>query len=312
MTDTSTNDQSPLTGGAAAGAGPAWILSGFADEAGGTIQEQIRTLRKAGMSWVDLRNVEGHNIASLPEQEAHKVHTRLQDAGIRVGMLGSPIGKIDISDDFGPDLDRLRHLGRLKPILDCSRVRIFSYYNTKGRSLDQWRTEALDRLGQLKDLAGQLGLVLFHENERHIFGEGCEQVLQIVAHLRDSEPDGTFKAIFDFDNYNQAGENVWETWLKLRDQTDAFHLKDSDSKNQHVPLGQGAGFAREILADAATRGWTGILSLEPHLARSPAVLATGPSGQANQALKEMTAQEVWQVAARAARDVLEKINAPLE
>ena len=123
-----------------------------------------------------------------------------------------------------------------------------------------------------------LGLVLYHENERHIFGDRLPGVKVIADELRGGSGDGPFRIIFDFDNFNQTGDDVWRNWLELRDQTDGFHVKDSDPNNQHVPAGRGVGKIREILSDALGRGWQGPLTLEPHLAHSAAVLATGPHG----------------------------------
>src|SRR5690554_411081 len=105
-------------------------------------------------------------------------------------MYGSPIGKIDLADDLQIDLDKLDHLGKLKDIFGCDAVRIFSFYNRK-KQADKatWQREAVDRLNRLRDRAGQLGLVLFHENESDIFGDHPEDVLRL-AELRDGQ---TFK-----------------------------------------------------------------------------------------------------------------------
>lgn len=282
-----------------------WTLSAFADEADPQIDEQIRALQQAGFRWIDPRSVGEHNIAALPEDEAGRVREKLDAAGIGVCMFGSPIGKIDIADDFAIDLAKLEHLGKLKPILGCDKVRIFSYWNKQGADEDAWRLESLRRLEQLKQRAGELGLELYHENEKHIFGDTCDRV-EIIA---DALHGDNFKLIFDFDNYNQCGDDVWDNWLRLRDRTDAFHLKDSTAENMHVPIGQGNGKAREILADALSRGWSGPLALEPHLKRSAAVVATGPSGQSNEAIKDMGTFDAFQVGASAAREVLDAVGA---
>jgi sugar phosphate isomerase/epimerase len=183
-------------------------------------------------------------------------------------------------------------------------VRIFSYYNAQGRSRDEWQSESLNRLKRLRDEASRLGLVLYHENERHIFGDLCADVQTIARELRDS-PDGVFRLIFDFDNYNQSGEDVWQNWLALRDMTDAIHLKDSRD-NQHTPVGQGTGRVREILEDAANSNWRGPMSIEPHLQHSAAIMATGPSGTANQQFANMTQAESFALACRAATDLLKQ------
>lgn len=287
---------------------PPWTLSAFADEAAADVDAQIAACHRSGLTHVDLRNVNGHNITQLPLDLAREVAAKLSAANVHVAMFGSPLGKIDITDDFATDLAKLEHLGRLKPILNCSAVRIFSYYNRSKRPVEAWRAESLKRLGQLKDLARKLGLVLYHENEREIFGDAVDHVLAIAASLRDGQ---LFRTIFDFDNYNQGDQDVWAAWLRLRDHTDAFHLKDSDRKHQHVPVGQGAGRARDILADALKRQWSGILTIEPHLTHSAAVMATGPGGTANQALKDMKPADSFQVAVAAAKDLLSSIGVAL-
>ncbi|MCL2647481.1 MAG: sugar phosphate isomerase/epimerase [Phycisphaerales bacterium] len=286
-------------------------LSAFADEAGPSAAEQIAALKQAGLKHIDIRNIDGHNITVLPLDHARKIKDQLDAAGISVLMYGSPLGKIDIADDFAIDLAKLKHLGQLKPILGASAVRIFSYYNKPkggGKSPAEFRKESLSRLKQLKTLASDLGLVLYHENERHIFGDRSDDVLTIAQELRDPAPNGTFKMIFDFGNYVVGNEPVWAAWLKLRDTTDAFHFKDNKQtptgEHHHVPVGQGFGCIPQIIADAVHRHFTGPATIEPHLQHSPAVLATGPGGIPNQAYSKMPLNDSFQIACQAAKELL--------
>ncbi len=285
-----------------------WTLSAFADEAGDSAQMQIEATQKAGLTRLDIRGIAGFNIAGLPKVHAREIKKQLDDANIAVQMFGSPIGKIDIADPMPTEHDKLRHLADMAEIFDCPNVRIFSYYNASNAAHDEWQSKSLERLSALKNTAQEVGLVLYHENERHIFGDLGKDVLTLAQNLRG---DG-FKTIFDFDNFNQSGEDVWQVWEMLRDYTDSFHLKDSSAQNQHVPIGQGAGRAREILSDAVARGWDGPLAVEPHLNHSAAVMATGPSGQANQQFSKMSAEECFVVACQTARELLQEIGAPLE
>ncbi len=284
-----------------------WTLSAFADEAAPSCDDQIAALTRAGLKYLDLRSIEGHNISVLPLDVAREVKTKLDAAGIRVQMLGSPLGKIDIADDFASELQKLRHIGEVAPLLGCHAVRVFSYYNARGASHAEWMAKGLARLETLRGEAKNLGLTLFHENERHIFGDLGDDVLQI-ANLRDAN----FRLIFDFDNFNQSGEDVWQTWQKLADFTDSFHIKDSTGDNQHVPAGQGNGKIPEILADAVARGWSGPLAVEPHLSHSGAVAATGPSGAPNQAFSAMAKEESFHIALEAAKTVLQGAGARWE
>lgn len=284
-----------------------WIFSAFADEAAEHIDQQILALQKAGMKHIDLRNVNGHNISVLPLDLARQVKQKLDAAGIQVGMYGSPIGKIDITDDAEIDYAKLRHIGELSKILAAKHVRIFSYFNKHKAPHETWRKESLARLSKLVRIAGQSGLVLYHENEKDVFGEQLADVQTLRDEIHLKHPD-QFRMIFDSDNYNQAGNDVWTNWLELRQTTGAIHFKDSqklaDGSFQHVPAGEGDGCYRRIVEDCAKRGWNGPITLEPHLARSKAVLATGPHGKANEKLADLSTMEVFQIAAAAGKKLL--------
>lgn len=282
-----------------------WTLSAFADEAGQTLDEQIPALHAAGLHFIDIRAVDGYNITALPLDHAKRVKAQLADAGIAVQMFGSPIGKIDINDDIEMDLAKIRHLAELAPVLGCNAVRIFSYFNASGRPDSEWRDIAISRLGTLRDTARELGLVLYHENERHIFGDLGANVALIGKELRDGK---AFRTIFDFDNYTQGQQNAWDVWQVVKADVDGIHLKDS-SGGQHLPVGTGDGFVEKILADALASGWSGPLAVEPHLGHSGAVAATGPSGIENQTYKDMAEAERFHIACEAATSLLRKIGA---
>lgn len=288
-----------------------WPLSAFADEADPSVDGQIKALHRAGIQRVDLRNVGEHSIVELPLKDAEQVKEKFDAAGITVQMYGSPIGKIDVTDDVQIDLDRLEHLGQLKKIFGCQNVRMFSYYNKQELPKDEWRDRVLENMSKLIAIAEKHGLVLYHENERKIFGD----LVQDVAVLRDRchkpNPDH-YKMIFDFDNYNQSGEDVWEAWKELNETTEAIHLKESkrqpDGSYQHVPVGEGDGHVQRILQTLADRGWSGPLTLEPHLSHSAAVAATHVSGEGNKALKDMPKEETFQIAADHALAILKNVG----
>ena len=289
-----------------------WTLSAFADEAAGPIEGQITALQRCGFKHIDTRSVNGHNISALPIDIAKETRAKLDAAGIKVNMLGSPLGKIDIGDPFETELAKLEHLAVVGEILGCKAVRIFSYYNKKNVVLEEWRTEAFARLRKLLDRATQLGMVLYHENESHIYGDPVYRNVEIAKEFRgkgEVAPDGSLRMIFDFGNYLNADENAWDAWEALREYNDAFHLKELDVKKQHVPIGTGLGQTQRILTDAIARGWKGPLTLEPHLAHSPAVLATGPTGIANQSLASLPLPEVFHIAAEATKVLMTQVKA---
>ncbi len=288
-----------------------WILSAFADEAGGSLDEQIAALNEADIKYIDPRGVNGFSIVKLPLDHAEKIQKKLEAASIKVAMFGSPIGKIDISDDINIDIENLEHLGKLKDIFNCNTVRIFSYFNKKDADHNTWQTQSIQHLETLINIAQKLDMVLYHENERHIFGDKIIDVCTLRDQLRAKYPQH-FKLIFDFDNFNQSGESVTDAWNQLASASDTIHLKDSkkqpSGEYHHVPVGEGDGNIPQILADMVKIGWQGQLTLEPHLAHSKAVLATGPSGKANQQLSSLTPAQAFQVAAKAAKKLLSDVG----
>jgi len=281
-----------------------WILSAFIDEAGGTTDEQVRACAETGLSYIDPRNVDGYNITELPLDAAEQAAKRYEAAGVKVHMYGSPIGKIDIADDLQIDLDKLEHVAKLRDLFGANAVRIFSYYNRQGVGKARWAVESLDRLKRLRDRAGALGLVLYHENESDIFGDHPADVARI-AELRDGQ---AFKLIYDFANYLRTDASPDECWAMFKDKTDCFHLKDQRADGQHVPMGQGDTNAATILQAAKASGWQGPCVVEPHLTHSAAVVATGVHGSGDRSLADLSPAESFAVAVKASKDLLTSLG----
>ncbi|MDB5325989.1 MAG: hypothetical protein JWM57_1558, partial [Phycisphaerales bacterium] len=286
-----------------------WRLSAFADEGGLTAADQIRATRQAGLHWLDLRNVEGVNVSVLPPDHAARVKQQFDAAGVGVNMLASPIGKTDIADDFPAELQRLDHLATIAPVLSCHALRIFSFYNAKAAlSEDAFEAEALHRLGELNARAARHGLVLYLENEVGVYGGTVKAIEKIAKTLRGPN----LKLIFDFGNFHVNGVDAMEAWRALAGVTDALHLKDNrlDGKQvNHVPVGQGGGRVREILADAVRRGWSGPAIVEPHLITSEAWVEPSDAGRPPKQYRELAGADSFAIACAAAKELLVEAGA---
>ena len=156
-------------------------------------------------------------------------------------------------------LDTLCQISRL---LDCQYIRIFSFYIPKEEDADQYKDQVVSKLTEFAAIAEKYDIILLHENEKDIFGDiarRCHDILKGVASPH-------FKAIFDFANFVQCGEDTQECYDLLKDEIVYIHIKDAVSTdNQNVVCGTGEGKIPEILAQAIHGGYEGFLTLEPHL-----------------------------------------------
>ena len=81
-----------------------WTLSGFADEIDPDPKTQFATLNDLGITHVEFRSAWGTNVLDLTDEQIDEVAALLAAHGLAVSSIGSPIGKINIEDDFDAHL----------------------------------------------------------------------------------------------------------------------------------------------------------------------------------------------------------------
>lgn len=238
-----------------------FLLTGFADEAAVNLEDQIRALQANRMKFVELRQLNGINIGSLTEQQARTAARQLQDGGIAVSCLGSPLGKTKLDEPFEPVLEMVRRLCAHAALFQTQRIRIFSFYLPEGQGHADCRSAVIDRLGQMLDLAEAAGVTLLHENERDIYGDTREHCLDLHRAL------GTrLRGILDPANYLLVGTDPLAAMQDLESWIDYLHIKDVRlSDRRIVPAGGGDGQIPAILEIMANKPGDRFLSIEPHL-----------------------------------------------
>ena len=237
-----------------------FVLSAFADEASPMLDEQIQALKEEGISLIELRGVDGKNVSSLTIEEAQAVKTKLDAAGIRLSALGSPYGKASLGQTFDEHLASFKHGLELCKVLDCKRIRMFSFY--PAGPVEEAREEVLRRLEIMLNLAEEAGVQLVHENEKGIYGDDTARNADLLDHF------GTRLGFaFDPANFVQCGVNTLETYEQLHDRITYMHIKDALlADGAVVSAGNGDGHVAEILGRLnAEREGEVILTVEPHL-----------------------------------------------
>ena len=238
------------------------VLTGFADEIDALLDYQIRVLKKLHMNHIEMRGVDGRSFVDYSEAEAREIRKRLDDNGISLSAIGSPLGKIKITDDFAPHMELYKHTVELAHIMGTPNIRMFSFYGADGKPTTAYRDEVMNRLGQFADYAAANEVVLLHENEKGIYGEMADGCLDIMQQFYGDH----FKAVFDFANFVQARQDTLEAYEMLKPYIAYIHVKDALWKDGSVvPAGYGDGNVKEILKKLKSEGYKGYLSLEPHL-----------------------------------------------
>ena len=94
------------------------IISGFSDEICPEFREQLRCVKEWNVNYIEIRGVDGKNISSYTPEEAIKIKETLDEYGVKISSIGSPIGKIGIEDDFAPHFESFKITCELCKILD--------------------------------------------------------------------------------------------------------------------------------------------------------------------------------------------------
>ena len=239
-----------------------FTISGFSDEINEMTDVQFAHIKTLGIEYFEPRGIDGKNIADLNDEEVANLKAKMDREGIKVSSIGSPIGKIKITDAFEPHLSKLARVIEIAKKLEARYIRVFSYYIDKSDDLEKWHDEVIFRMKKMAELAEKEGVILLHENEKDIWGELPEQCDRIIREVNSP----ALRAVFDPANFIQAGAKPYpDAYNIMKEHIEYMHIKDADEDRKVVPAGYGLGGIDKILADLKARGWTGFLSLEPHL-----------------------------------------------
>jgi sugar phosphate isomerase/epimerase len=271
-------------------------LSAFADEIAADPREQVRVLQRERIGAVELRSAWGTNVLDLTDEQVLELAALFRDAGITVSSIASPIGKTAIDLPASEDEQRLTRAIHLARRFGTYRIRLFSFYGPSSGEegwQERYRSEVLGRLRALAATAEASGVVLFHENERGIYGDTVERCRDILSSVESP----AVRAAFDPANFIQAGEqpfphgyNVLSPWIGY------MHIKDALADGTVVPAGEGVTDFAQLFSRLRTDGYDGVLALEPHLASQGSTSGfSGPElfGTAVSALRSLLDEMGW-------------------
>ncbi|MBR7160014.1 MAG: sugar phosphate isomerase/epimerase [Clostridia bacterium] len=229
-------------------------LSAFADEYSNNFDKQIEALVKNNIPYIELRSLDGMNVKDMTLDQAYEYKRKLDNYGIEVWSIGSPLGKVDVGVDIDEYMQVVRHVLDLCEIFGAKRVRMFSFFTSE---YDKYADKVVSMLSIMVKEATTRGILLCHENEKHIYGDSPERILHLLDNV-----DGLCY-VYDPANYLQCGEDIDKCLSMTADRAEYYHIKDVDtSTDLLVPAGYGDGKIDKMikLIDRDT-----VLTLEPHL-----------------------------------------------
>lgn len=289
-----------------------FVLSAFSDEYSADFSRQLEGLAANGIYNMEIRGVDGKNISALTASEAVECRRKLDTAGMAVSSVGSPLGKVGLYDDInGSDdahLELAKHVFETAHILGTKLIRVFSYYIPKDDAPTAHRSAVIERMGRMLDAAEAEGVILCHENESSIYGEGPDECLDLIEAF-----GGRLKCIFDPANFICQGHEAYPRAFELLNRHVFYmHIKDADAQRRVVPAGMGLGHIAEItkfLAKSENMFYNGIcyLTVEPHLKVFPGFDKLDGAHRAELGSAYGTNEEAFNAACDAIKTIISKL-----
>lgn len=255
------------------------FITGISDEAGKDLSSQIKAHQELGWSTMEMRDVAiagnpAGNLHDIPDASFDIFERRIRDSGLNIYCLSSRIANWSkqVDDPFDISLDEARRaIVRMKR-LGTRFIRIMSYAVRKAE--DQMVAERLRRLRELTHMFTDEGMTVLHENCMTYGGMGWPFTLELIA----SVPG--LKLVFDTGNPVVADDrskpspwpkqSAWEFYEHVREHIAYVHIKDAiwDAQEEKVNFrfpGEGHADVEKIVLDLVSRGYSGGLSIEPHM-----------------------------------------------
>ena len=258
-------------------------LTGIADEAGASLDVQIKAHQELGWDSIEARGVEidgvKGNLHEIPEAAFDKACEKLAAANMKVSGFGSLIGNWakKITDDFSiTEAEISRAIPRMQK-LGTKLIRVMSYAICKNEdgsdAAEQYVDKRIKRMNDINRRFADAGLTVVHENCMNWGGLG----VSYVKRLTDAVPG--LKWVFDTGNpvfnadrdHPGQMQDPWEMYQAIKPHIAHVHVKDArwnlaKKDAEYTYPGEGDGQVEQIMADLVQTGYKGYISIEPHVA----------------------------------------------
>ncbi len=246
------------------------FFTGIADEAGKSIETQIKAHLELGWKHIELRSVNGGQFTAVSDAEFDDILGKLDKAGMRISCFASAIANWarPISGDFQLDINDLKRSIPRMHRCKCPFIRVMSWMNKGETPLNEkaWKAEAIRRMTELAKIAEDGGVTMVLENCDGWAALSAANMLEFLGTINSP----ALKVVFDTGNSPSHNLHSLDLYTQIKEHIVYVHIKDSyissDGKCHMTWPNEGHGFVRQILRDLLRNGYDGGISIEPHLA----------------------------------------------
>lgn len=264
-------------------------IGAITDEFSPDLDTALTAMASVGMTFVELRVISGRNIIDHTDEEVDRIRARVEQRGMRILSIASPVLKCVLPDSppldervqhdvFGSSYtfdDQPRLAGRALEIAaraGAPIIRVFSYWRTV--EPDRCVEQIVAALRGLADQASERGLVIGLENEHACNAGTGAEAARILARL--DHP--SLKVIWDPANASILGETPYPDGYATLPPERIVHVHAKDCHvTGHKPtwgaLGEMGLDWKGQIAALRRDGYSGGISLETHW--------RGPGGDAD-------------------------------
>jgi sugar phosphate isomerase/epimerase len=226
----------------------------------------IRLGADAGVKVVAVRSkVLGHSLEYLSDDEIARTQAVLDQYGMRVGEVLTPVGKCDIEDEsaVAKHLDVLRRSVGVARGLGTVNVRVFPFRRAgfseyEPSRLDEYLERIVAHLRPMVEIAEAGGVILCFECVGSTLARTSKEIGRVLDAL--GSPDSV-AAIWEVDVGAKDGEPVKEGYPHIRGRIRDVHVKPN-AKGHLDPIDDGMGTYREALQLLAADGYDGLVTIE--------------------------------------------------
>lgn len=255
-------------------------IAAITDEFSPNLARAISLMKEIGMTGAELRVVGGKNIMDLSGDELKRAKELLDEAGLRVVSIASPVlkcvlpGAPAVDSRFQHDIFASKHTFEDQPQLAEHAFAIAKFFGAKiVRVFSYWRTvepakcfDAIAKaLSDLADGAAAQDLIIGLENE-HACNVGTAAE---AASVLEAIPQRTLQLVWDPANALVAGEEPFPAGYNLLPKGRIVHVHAKDCHMEHDtpiwgPLGTRRVDWKGQISALVSDGYKGFISLETH------------------------------------------------